>query len=185
MTTIPGSGPMWWDREVDSTGLPIRADVRATAHTIWNAAAGKASTRLGDSWQAAELMESSVEQVSRYLNGREVPVFSREISRLLMRGFMFSLNRRSTVRCRLKLVGDCNDLDRLFQLSGGDEKMLLRLDMAKVRERMSEQGWRICNLRLEGFSWTKIAGILGISKANAKVCYARELEAIKVDLMLS
>src|SRR5450631_429639 len=72
----------WWDREIDSAGRPIRADVRLAAHEIWEGACHRTQAVLADHTHAADLMESSVTQVSRYLDYRAVPLSSRKMNAL-------------------------------------------------------------------------------------------------------
>src|SRR6185312_10949911 len=48
----------WWDRDVDSEGKPIRADVRSAARDLWDYACEQARTFLGDASEAPELMET-------------------------------------------------------------------------------------------------------------------------------
>ena len=95
--------PLWWDRDIDRTGRPIRPDVRAAAHGIWDCACRRAYSLIDDCSQAAELMESSVAQVSRYLDRESVLVFSRELDGLLMCAFRRALYRRATKLNRLEV----------------------------------------------------------------------------------
>jgi len=41
MATCPEKSSQWWDRDVDGAGWPIRADVTAAAHGIWEQARGR------------------------------------------------------------------------------------------------------------------------------------------------
>src|SRR5258707_11838031 len=68
--------PLWWDREVDRAGRSIRPDVRAAAHTVWGYAYRQAQSLKSDCSEAADLMESTVAQVSRYLDRGAVVLFS-------------------------------------------------------------------------------------------------------------
>lgn len=47
---------LWWDKDTDHTGRPIRPDVRGAAHRVWNCASKTAQTIIGDNSHAAELM---------------------------------------------------------------------------------------------------------------------------------
>src|SRR5712692_9911096 len=102
--------PLWWDRDVDRAGRPIRPDVRAAAHTIWRCACRRAQSLISDCSQAADLMESTVAQVSRYLDRGDVVVFSREVNGLLMLAFQRSLNRRVARLRRLESFGGTAEL---------------------------------------------------------------------------
>ena len=85
--------PLWWDRDVDRLGRPIRLDVRAAAHGIWDCACRRAQFLTSDSSEAADLMENTVAQVSRYLDRGGIVEFSREINGLLMVAFQRALHR--------------------------------------------------------------------------------------------
>ena len=88
----------WWDREIDSAGRPIRADVRLAAHEIWEGACHRTQAVLADHTHAADLMESSVTQVSRYLDYRAVPLSSRKMNALPYRaGVLRGLDRSDAV----------------------------------------------------------------------------------------
>ena len=69
----------WWDRDVDHAGRPIRPDVRLAAHEIWEQACQRTQAVLSDHAPAAELMETAVVQVSRYLDRRGVPVIFQHV----------------------------------------------------------------------------------------------------------
>lgn len=53
---------------MDRTGRPIRPDVRLAGHEIWEQACQRTHLLVADDGPAAELMEYTVAQVSRYLD---------------------------------------------------------------------------------------------------------------------
>src|ERR1700678_4277224 len=79
--------PPWWDREIDLKGRRIGPDARAVAAVVWPFVCRQAQSLGCDGSGAADLMESTVAQISRYLDCRGVIVFSREIHGLLIRSF--------------------------------------------------------------------------------------------------
>src|SRR5438045_2955553 len=85
---------LWWDRDIDHAGKPIRPDVRAAAHGIWSRACRQAQSLISDCSQATDLMENTVAQVSRYLDRGGVVVFSVQLDGLLMLAFQRALYRR-------------------------------------------------------------------------------------------
>src|ERR1700758_5490542 len=100
---------VWWDRDVDQAGRPIRSDVRLAGHEIWEQACQRTKAALDDHGPAAELMENSVAQVSRYLDRIGAPESS-EKRGLLMLAFCRALRRHTAKSTRLKLVGGCGEL---------------------------------------------------------------------------
>src|SRR5437879_11027607 len=97
MDDVSGKGPFWWDRDCDSSGKPIRLDVRVAAHEIWDDACQRTRIWLGEPCEAADLMESSVLQISRYLDGRGPAPSPQEIKALLIDRKSTRLN--SSHRC--------------------------------------------------------------------------------------
>ena len=79
--TDPGSNaPVWWDKEVDAAGRPIRLDVRTAAHQIWDAARRQAQHLLGDASEAPELMENSADVLLTRLATTEMLPFPTTIA---------------------------------------------------------------------------------------------------------
>lgn len=83
----------WWDREFDAAGKPLRVDVRNAACKLWNDACKQTQYLLGEPYDAAELMERSVAQVSRYLDQRAIPLFNQDLSALLICAFCRCLQK--------------------------------------------------------------------------------------------
>src|ERR1700692_2441080 len=74
----------WWDRELDHAGRPIRPDVRLAGHEIWEQACQRTQVLLADQSPAAELMENTVAQVSRYLDRIGAPLSTRKYGLVLV-----------------------------------------------------------------------------------------------------
>src|SRR6266851_735704 len=107
----PGSNnPVWWDKEVDAAGRPIRLDVRTAAHQIWDSARRQAQHLLGDVSEAPELMENAVAQVSRYLDRTGADLFTQNTAGILMCAICRSLRRYAMKLNRLELVGGSAEL---------------------------------------------------------------------------
>lgn len=110
----PGSNaPVWWDKEVDAAGRPIRLDVRTAAPQIWDAARRHAQHLLGDASEAPELMENAVAQVSRYLDRSGADLFTQNTAGILMCAICRSLRRYARRLNRLELVGGSTELSEL------------------------------------------------------------------------
>src|SRR5437764_14245884 len=95
---------MWWDREEDRSGKPIRPDVRAAACEIWKYVQDRTRAVMGDAGDAAELLEHSVGQISRYLVIHRIPMYSRNLVLLMNVAFNRALRRRAFKLCRLETV---------------------------------------------------------------------------------
>src|SRR6185312_11830816 len=96
--------PLWWDRESDGAGRPIRPDVRTAAHKIWNFAYKYAESFNPDSSLVSEAMENAVAQISRYLDIKNVATFSRDVDGLLMLAFQRSVRRHRAKVTRLETL---------------------------------------------------------------------------------
>jgi DNA-directed RNA polymerase specialized sigma24 family protein len=176
----PCGGPFWWDREYDYSGKPIRADVRAAAHEVWRQACDRVQAILGDTSDAAGLMERSVSQVSRYLDRIGSAPFAESRNGLLIRAFCRALRRYALKLNRIELVGDMNDF--LEQLPGRScaSKEDRRLDAEKAIRQLSVTGRTMLELRRVGFEWKEIARILEMTDTAARAEFSRELKRAKL-----
>jgi len=166
----------WWDREIDSGGRPIRADVRLAAHEIWHEACRRTQALTADNAQAADLMERSVTQVSRYLDRRGVPSCSRKVNGLLMLAFSRALQRSAAKLKRLESVGGTNELSNQAIDECWGRQVEARLDLENMVRRMSERGSTILALRWAGYEWKEIAQLLGTSVTKARGGFWREIK---------
>src|SRR2546423_15276885 len=117
MAISPERTHLWWDKELDRTGRPLRQDVRAAAHEIWKSLRRKAKTALGDASDTAEMLENVVEQISRYLDGKGCPPFSVNAVALLTVAFRRQLQKRAAKLARLKTVGGTSELAELLPVA--------------------------------------------------------------------
>jgi len=70
----------WWDREFDQRGETIRADVREAAQRVWPLCAALARSRVQNAeYEAQELLERVVVEVSRSLNKENSPAQPRDV----------------------------------------------------------------------------------------------------------
>lgn len=174
--------PLWWDRNNDRTGRPIRPDVRAAAHGIWGCACGRAESVISDCSQAAELMESTVADVSRYLDRGGVAVFSRQIDGLLMLAFQRALYRRVAKLKRLKIVGGSEGLSRRTVDRAWSRQIDARLELEQVVRRLCERSRTILALRYAGYTWKEAAWLLGSSVPALRSSFWRDVTRMKSEL---
>src|SRR4029077_20846802 len=107
----------WWDREIDEdSGRPFRADVREAAHRGWKLVCLRAQEILGDPSDAAEVLESSVKIISRYLDKNNVPLHSADPGGLLVLACYRTLRRLARRRRRIEFVGTSSELADILRV---------------------------------------------------------------------
>jgi DNA-directed RNA polymerase specialized sigma24 family protein len=174
-----GQSPLWWDREFDSSGTPIRADVRSAAHGLWDYACQQARTFLGDVADTPGLMEDSVLQVSHYLDRRAVPLFEKDPSALLVCAFYRRLRRHVAKLRRLELTGDLSSLPAQRPGRSCPSKEDCRLDAERVLHKLSERARQMFRLRDAGYGWEEVAALFDTSDEAARAEFSRELKRLK------
>jgi hypothetical protein len=179
--TDPGSNaPVWWDKEVDAAGRPIRLDVRTAAHQIWDAARRQAQHLLGDASEAPELMENAVAQVSRYLDRSGAELFTQNTAGILMCAICRSLRRYAMKLNRLELVGGSAELSERRIAPNWTALVELRLDLERLTRNLTDCGRTMLGLRSSGFDWKEIAEILQITDVAARAAFWREVKRAKL-----
>ena len=174
------NAPVWWDREFDSSGRQIRADVRAAAHEIWPNACRQARALLGDVSEAPEVMEKVVVQVSRYLDRTGAGLFTQNTSGVLMCAFCRALRRYALRLKRLQLVGGSTELSQLRTAGNWSALVELWLELERLSRNVSDQTRAMVGLRLRGFDWKEIAGVLQITDTAARTAFWREVRRARL-----
>jgi hypothetical protein len=182
MNTLSGKGPLWWDRELDPTGKPIRLDVRSAAREVWNDACTQTRALLGEPCEAAGLMERSVVQISRYLNRRALPMFSQDTSGLLMCAFCRALRRYEARHQRVELAENPEELSAPDAGKHCTSKADCGLDAKKAASQLSQRGRKMYELRKAGFGWKEVAHMLNTTAGAARAEYSRELKRARLKL---
>src|SRR5215469_95171 len=99
----------WWDREFDDQGMRIRSDVRQAANDRWPEACNRVRAALGDTTEAAELMEAAVIHISHYLDRHHIPLLTdQNVPSLLMLHFRQELWRRVGKSRRTEPITEAN-----------------------------------------------------------------------------
>lgn len=169
---------VWWDRDIDQAGRPIRADVRVAAHEIWHQACQRTQALLDDHGPAAELMETSVAEVSRYLDRIGAPESSQKHG-LLMVAFCRGLRRYAAKLNRLQLVGGSVELATRALDVAWAQQMDARLELATILRKLPDESGMVLMLRAAGYEWEDVAQILGKSPAAIRVNFWREIKKIR------
>jgi hypothetical protein len=169
---------VWWDRDTDQAGRPIRPDVRLAGHQIWEMACQRTHALLDDHGPAAELMENSVAQVSRYLDRIGAPQSS-EKHGLLMVAFCRGLRRYAAKLNRLELMGGSGDLASRTLDEGWVGQINARLELARIVRKLGDNNGTVLMLRAAGYGWEDVGQILGKSSAAIRVSFWREIKRIR------
>ena len=164
----------WWDRDVDTTGRPIRSDVRLAARELWDQACQQTFAAVRDQGPAAELMENAVAQVSRYLDRIGAPMAPRKHG-LVMIAFRRALARYRAKLSRLELVGGCYELASYASTESWVARAEARLELERLIRRLSTRNAEVLTLRAAGFEWKEIANCFGESVAIVRNRFWREI----------
>jgi len=168
----------WWDRDLDHAGRPIRPDVRLAGHEIWEQACQRTQVLLADQSAAAELMEATVAQVSRYLDRIGAPLTTRKHGLVLV-AFCRALRRYAAKSSRLELVGGAGELSQYAADNAWVRQVDTRLDFEKFVRRLSERNAAVLTLRAAEYEWKEIADLFGLSVAAVRNSFWREIERIR------
>jgi predicted transcriptional regulator len=155
-------------------GKPIRRDVRSAAQDIWGEACRKTQALLADPGYAAEIMENTVAQVSRYLDRNCTSLFPPKHG-LLMMAFSRSLRRQAARSRRLESIGGANQLSDRAVDYGWSRQIDKRLDLESVVRNLTETNSTVLALRSAGYEWKEVAELLGASAATVRNGFWREV----------
>jgi DNA-directed RNA polymerase specialized sigma24 family protein len=173
---------LWWDRDADRAGRPIRPDVRAAAHGIWACACRQAESLISDCSQTADIMENTVAQVSRYLDRNAVVVFSREMEGLLMTAFQRALYRRIAKLRRVETWGGTGELSHRLVDRAWAHQVHAHLELDQVVRLLREKSRTILALRYAGYTWKESARLLGASVPALRSAFWRDVARVKSEL---
>jgi hypothetical protein len=127
-------------------------------------------------------MESTVAQVSRYLDRGSVLVFSREIDGLLMCAFRRALYRRASELKRLETVGGARELSSRVVDRTWSRQIDARLELEQVVQLLCEKSRSILALRYAGYTWKESARLLGSSVPALRSTFWRDVTRVKSEL---
>jgi DNA-directed RNA polymerase specialized sigma24 family protein len=173
----------WWDQEVDRTGRPIRDDVRSAAHEVWNEACRRTQSLLADPAEAADVMEDSIAQVSRYLDRISAPASSSK-NGLLLLAFSRALRRLAAKSRRLEPAGGAVELSCRAVDHGWSRQVDARLDLENMIRKLSERNSVVLALRAAGYNWKEVAQALGTSVATVRNGFWREIREVRRKLQI-
>jgi RNA polymerase sigma factor (sigma-70 family) len=172
-----GSAP-FWDQSVDRNGNIIRADVRKSAQEVWTKAYNLTGSLLGDSADAAEIMESTVARVSQHLDRRGVALFTQNTNALLFVAFRNQLYSYAAKLSRMKTVGGAIEISEDLP-SSWHQQLELHLALVDLVRQLSKESLTILRLRTAGYQWKEIARLLGTTASNVRNSFWRELQQLR------
>lgn len=163
---------------MDRAGRRIRPDVRSAGHEIWEQACRRTQLLLGDHAPAAELMESTVAQVSRYLDRTGAPLCTPKHG-LLLTAFCRTLRRSAAKGSRLELVGGSDELSSYASDNAWISQVNARLDLESIVRQLSERNAAVLALRAAEYEWKEIAQLFGVSAGAIRNAFWREIDRIR------
>jgi len=176
------SSDQWWDRDIDDeTGRALRADVREAAHRIWQWVCRKTQELLGDSSDAAEVLESSIATISRYLDKSQVPLHSAD--GLLVVACYRSIRRLARRRSRVELVGGTSELAAILKAPDWRDEIDRRLFLNELAHELDARSLAILRLRLAGYDWNEIGRMMHMSTSTARSNFWRDVRKAHIDLL--
>jgi DNA-directed RNA polymerase specialized sigma24 family protein len=163
---------------MDRAGRPIRPDVRLAGHEIWEQACQRTHLLVADDGPAAELMEYTVAQVSRYLDRIGASPSTRKHGLLLV-AFCRALGRYAAKSSRLELVGGAGDLANHAVDNAWVRQVNARLDLESIVRQLSERNAAVLTLRAAEYEWKEIAQLFGVSAGAIRNAFWREIGRIR------
>ena len=174
----------WWDREIDEdSGRPFRADVREAAHRVWKLVCLRAQEVLGEPCDAAEVLESSVKSISRYLDKNNVPLNSANPDGLLALACYRGLRRLARRRSRIDLVGGSSELADILRVPDWRDEIDRSLFLEELARELDVKNRGILRLRIAGYDWKEVARMLGISASAARQGFWRDVRKAHLRLL--
>ncbi len=172
-------GTLFWDRDSDEYGNLIRPDVRRAAHAVWSKAQRMACSLLGGTDDAAEIFESCVARVSRYLDRRQELMSSDRTEAVLLLAFRQALYDVLAKRRTLESIANDAELDEGIKGIPWQREIEFRLDFEKLLVRLSQQSRKMLLLRNAGYQWLEIAVLLGTTPSQSRTRLWRELQKLR------
>jgi DNA-directed RNA polymerase specialized sigma24 family protein len=124
-------------------------------------------------------METTVAQVSRYLDRSGAAPFSRKIDGLLMFAFRRALHRRAAKLRRLETYGAPGELSNRAVDRTWTRQVHAQLQLEQVVRLLSEKSRTILALRYAGYTWKEVAQLLSASVPALRSAFWRDVARVK------
>jgi hypothetical protein len=178
--------PLWWDRDIDEqTGARLRGDVRSAAHGVWKWVCRKSDELLGDSSDAADVLEGAVKAISRYLDSRNIELGTSDPSGLLVLAAHRSIRRIAKKRRRIELVGSSSELAELLRSPDWRNEIHRQLFLEELARELNPATRGILRLKIAGYDWNEIARMMHNSSNNLRAAFWRDIRRAHLRLLQS
>lgn len=174
---------LWFDRDNDASGNPIRIDVREAAKQKWPQLRVLAQRRLGNrELEIQELFENVVTRVSTYLNEIHAP--QQDPSGLLVLRFKQQLHSLARRLERLLPSGTATDMETLVNRGdwASSENAERRMFLEEVVRSLSKTNRVILRLRGAGYNWDEIAVMFRTNASTLRNAFWREIRTLHAKL---
>jgi hypothetical protein len=179
MSTRADRDSLWWDREVDDDGNPVRTDVRQAACKLWPYARKSVEKKLHDLAGAPEVLEAAVFHVSRHLDRGGIPLFQRDAFSLLRLRIRQEIRYRAKKLNRLQLIGDDIDIvEQLAAVQGWAERIDRRLDFSKGFCHLNETSRSMILARLQAQGWEIVGPRFCMSGIEARKAFWKDVHEV-------
>jgi DNA-directed RNA polymerase specialized sigma24 family protein len=174
--------PPWWDRERDQQGRPLREDVRKAARNVWPYLSYLGKQALSDfESDGPPLMEKIIEEVSAYLDAKGIP--EHDPSGLVVVSFRHEMYRMAEKQSKTVTLDAGMDLSDWLQSSHPASEMDQRIFVEELVRRLRPRNQAILRLRIAGYEWKEIAGLLGISPSTVRNDFWRDVKHAYTELL--
>jgi DNA-directed RNA polymerase specialized sigma24 family protein len=137
---------------------------------------------LCDSSQAAELMEGTVATLSRYLDRKDVAVFSREVEGLVAHSFHRAVRREVTKQNRLVPLDGSSASPRHAVDERWPRQVQAHLELQALVGLLADRSRSVLALRYAGYTWKETARVMGESVAALRSAFWRDVGRVKRQL---
>ena len=175
--------PPFWIRPGDDRQRSVDPRVHELARRLWPWAFRHFERELHDGPRAAETLEKVVIEVSARL--RDEPEVGRNLNGYLITAFSHRVRRLRLRDDRLGFEGLTRELEENHRLKGPDVTAELewRLTLDLLLSLLPHEVRHTLHLRMLGFSWREVSGVLGIPVKHAKSRYYYGLQKAYEELI--
>jgi DNA-binding NarL/FixJ family response regulator len=160
----------------------LREDVRQAAGSVWPYLSHLGQETLRDfETDGPALMERVVADVSTYLNAKDAP--SHDPSGLIVVSFRHELYKLAEKQSKTVPLDAAMDLSDWLRSSHPVNDLDQRIFVGELVRRLRSRNQAILRLRIAGYEWKEIAGLLGISPSTVRNDFWRDIKRAYTELL--